>query len=170
VDLRKLEIFVTVARLGSFSRAAEQLHMAQPAVSIAVRKLEQQLDISLFDRSGRQIATTAEGARLLEQAQQLLEQVESIEYSLGDMKNLLSGVVEIACPSMLATYHLPDLLAEFLGDYPGLKANVTQAGTAQVEQMLLDDEVELGVVTGSEGGAHEELEFVSLIKQTMMAK
>jgi len=61
VDLRKLEIFAAVAQSGGFSAGAEQLHMAQPAVSIAVRKLEDSLGVTLFDRSSRSIALTAEG-------------------------------------------------------------------------------------------------------------
>ena len=65
MDLRKLEIFTRVATLGSFSQAANSLHMAQPAVSIAVRKLEDSLGVPLLDRSGRRIALTKEGENLL---------------------------------------------------------------------------------------------------------
>ncbi|RLQ23346.1 LysR family transcriptional regulator [Seongchinamella sediminis] len=153
MDLRKLQIFTTVADAGSFSAAAEHLHMAQPAVSIAVRKLEDSLGISLFDRSGRRIALTAEGEALLRRAHSILQQVEELKASAGDLKNLLRGELSIACPSMLATYYLPDLLSGFLAEHPGLTAAVTQAGTAQVEDMLLGDEIELGVTT--DGGAAE---------------
>ena len=72
MDLRKLEIFRAVAATGSFSQAAEQLHMAQPAVSIAIRKLEHSLGIALFDRSLRQPRLTAEGQQVLARADNLL--------------------------------------------------------------------------------------------------
>lgn len=165
MDLRKLQIFTTVARAGSFSAAAEQLHMAQPAVSIAVCKLEDSLGITLFDRSGRKIALTAEGAALVSRAQSILLQVKELEASAGDLKGLLRGELSIACPSMLATYFLPDLLSGFLAEHAGLTASVTQAGTSEIEDMLLRDAIELGVTT-----AHgpTELERLPLVTEQMV--
>ncbi|TDG15431.1 LysR family transcriptional regulator [Seongchinamella unica] len=165
MDLRKLEIFTAVARSGSFSAAAQQLHMAQPAVSIAVRKLEESLGITLFDRSGRTIALTAEGEALVGRAQSILLQVEELEASAGDLRGLLRGELSIACPSMLATYFLPDLLSGFLAQHPGLTASVTQAGTTQIEEMLLRDEIELGV-TSAQGTP--ELERLPLVIEQMV--
>lgn len=165
MDLRKLEIFTAVARLGSFSEAAEHLHMAQPAVSIAVRKLEESLDLTLFDRSGRKAALTAEGRLLLAQAEELLLQVQAIEQSAGAMKGLMLGELSIACPSMLATYFLPELLSGFLSQHPGLRASVTQAGTSQIEEMLLQDEIEIGVTSAS---STAELELLPLIREQMV--
>lgn len=165
MDLRKLEIFATVARLGSFSAAAEQLHMAQPAVSIAVRKLEESLDLVLFDRSARRIALTAEGRQLLSRAEEVLEQVAAIEQSAGAMKGLLQGEIDLACPSMLATYFLPELLSGFLARHPGLTASVTQAGTGEIEEMLLQDEIELGVTSA---GSTADLELLPLVREQMV--
>lgn len=165
MDLRKLQIFTAVAETGSFSAAAERLHMAQPAVSIAVRKLEDSLGITLFDRSGRQIALTAEGEALLAGAQSILQQVEELEGSASDLKGLLRGELRIACPSMLATYFLPDLLSEFLAQHRGLTASVTQAGTRQIEDMLLQDEIELGV-TSAQGSA--DLQRLPLVREQMV--
>ena len=165
MDFRKLQIFTAVAQTGSFSAAAQQLHMAQPAVSIAVRKLEDSLGIALFDRSGRKIALTAEGGALISRAQSILLQVKELEDSAGDLKGLLRGELSIACPSMLATYFLPDLLSGFLAEHAGLTASVTQAGTNQIEDMLLRDEIELGVTT-----AHgpTELERLPLVTEQMV--
>jgi len=168
VDLRKLEIFVQVAQLEHFSRAATSLHMAQPAVSIAIRKLEEELDTRLFDRSGRRARLTAEGYNLLQRAESILRDVEDLKHASSDMKNLLQGELSIACPSMLATYFLPDLLSGFLSEHPGLQASVTQAGTTRVEQMLLDDEIEIGVTTSRNPGNGPDLELVPLIRQQMV--
>jgi DNA-binding transcriptional LysR family regulator len=165
MDLRKLEIFVEVAHSGSFSAAAEQLHMAQPAVSIAVRKLEESLGLGLFDRSGRRIALTSEGQRLLVQARAILEQVQELRESAGSLNNLLQGELSIACPSMLATYYLPDLLSAFLTEHPGLTASVTQAGTREIEEMLLQDQIEVGVTTPD---SPSELERLPLIEEQMV--
>jgi len=166
MDLRKLQIFTRVARLNSFSRAAEDLHMAQPAVSIAVRKLEESLGITLLDRSGRQVRLTAEGEAVLARADIILRETEELLRTSDAMGHLLQGELNIACPSMLATYYLPDVLTEFLIDHEGLKAAVTQAGTTRVEQMLLDDEVEIGVTSGSERA--DELELLPLVEEEMV--
>jgi DNA-binding transcriptional LysR family regulator len=168
VDLRKLEIFITVAQRKSFSGAALALHMAQPAVSIAVRKLEESLNTQLFDRSGRKVELTAEGCNLLGRAQHILAEVEDLNRSMGAMNNLLEGELRIACPSMLATYFLPDLLSEFLTTHSGLKASVTQAGTTRVEQMLLEDDIELGVTTFQDSPNLADLELVPLLNEQMV--
>jgi len=87
---------------------------------------------------------------------------------MGAMNELLEGELSIACPSMLATYFLPDLLSEFLTTHPGLKASVTQAGTTLVEQMLLEDEIELGVTTFQDSPNLAELELVPLLNEQMV--
>ncbi len=168
MDLRKLEIFARVAQLKSFSQAAISLHMAQPAVSIAIRKLEDELDTRLFDRSGRQAKLTAEGDNLLQRALLILHEVEDLKRSTSAMKDLLQGELSIACPSMLATYFLPDLLSGFLSEYPGLQASVTQAGTTRVEQLLLNDEIEIGVTSSRNPGSAPEFDLVPLVSEQMV--
>ena len=168
MDLRKLEIFTAVAEQRSFSEAAKHLHMAQPAVSIAVRKLEESLDTALFDRSGRKVALTAEGENLRHRAQQILADMEELSRSMGSMNKLLSGELCIACPSMVATYFLPELLSDFLTVHPGLKASVTQAGTTRVEQMLLQDDIELGITTYQDSSQRIDLELTPLLNEQMV--
>lgn len=165
MDLRKLEIFVRVAQLGNFSKAAEQLHMAQPAVSIAIRKLEESLGTTLFDRSGRRIALTAEGRALVARAEAILRDVDDLKHSASALQELLTGELTIACPSMLATYFLPGLLSGFLAEHPGLKASVTQAGTTRVEEMLLQDEIEIGVTTSTDNA---DLDIIPLVSEQMV--
>jgi DNA-binding transcriptional LysR family regulator len=167
MDLRKLEIFQAVAAAGSFSQAAEQLHMAQPAVSIAIRKLEASLGVALFDRSLRQPRLTAEGRQVLARADSLLREADALRQSTDALQNLLTGELVLASPSMLATYFLPDLLLAFLRDHPGLTAAVSQAGTGRIEQMLLADEVELGVVNAHSAQAGD-LEQVSLATEQVV--
>ncbi|MEH6584664.1 MAG: LysR family transcriptional regulator [Halioglobus sp.] len=168
MDFRKLEIFVRVAQLKNFSQAARELHMAQPAVSIAIRKLEEALDTRLFDRSGRQVELTAEGHNLLDKARGILRDVDELVDSVSAMNTLLKGELTIACPSMLATYFLPNLLSRFLTLHPGLKASVTQAGTTRVEQMILQDEIELGVTTSAGDTGDGDLELIPLVTEEMV--
>lgn len=149
MDLRKLEIFVAVAREQSFRKASEKLHMAQPAVSIAVKKLEDEFGLSLLSREGRAISLTPEGEVALVQATNLLAQARHLKQTLHDYTNLLRGEVNVACPSMVATYFLPDVLTSFLTEFPGITANIQQQGTQKIEQDILRGQTELGVVTSN---------------------
>jgi DNA-binding transcriptional LysR family regulator len=168
MDLRKLEIFCAVAEQQSFSRAAASLHMAQPAVSIAVRRLEQELDCTLFERVGRRVRLTAEGGALQRQAADLIARAEEIKASFSGFGRLEAGQLSIACPSMLATYYLPVLLRDFLVNYPGLQASITQAGTSHIRRMLLEDEIEAGVITAQPGGEDSELELLPLVGERVV--
>lgn len=168
LDLRKLEVFAAAARHESVSRAADELHMAQPAVSIAIARLEDSLGLSLFERTGRRIRLTAEGARLHREAEDLLARAAAMEQSSAKLEALESGELSIACPSMLATYYLPQLLAGFLANYPGLQASITQAGTGRIEQMLLDDALEAGVITVQQGSSHGDLELRQLLSERVV--
>ncbi len=169
MDIRKLEIFSAVARLGSFSQAALTLHMAQPAVSIAVRKLEEELDCKLLDRQGRSVRLTREGSELLMHADKILLQVSKLKQSMSQREQLLKGEVIINCPSMLATYAFPDLLSEFLGHYPGLSAQVTQSGTRHIRALLQDQKIELGVITLDDQLNNDDLDIIELVDEEMMA-
>jgi len=166
VDLRKLEIFICVAEQQSFSQAAKKLHMAQPAVSIAVRKLEEELGTTLLERDNKAIRLTSEGQTAMAQAKQILMQVGELKDSMSELNGLLKGELNIACPSMLATYYFPDLLEQFLSRQTGLTASIIQAGTKRIESMLLQDEVELGVI--SLQGSHDGLEIIPLIKDEIV--
>lgn len=166
MDIRKLEIFAAVARLKSFSKAAKELHMAQPAVSIAVKKLEQELNNPLLERSGRHVHLTAEGQETLLRASDILKQVRELKLHIEDMNELKTGQLEVACPAMLASYFLPDLLAEFLLSYPNVKATVTQAGTESIEQQLLNNEIEIGFVIAD--NAPKELDVIPLVSEHLV--
>lgn len=146
MDLRKLDIFIQVAECKSFSQASKKLHMAQPAVSIAIRKLEDHFGCKLIQRNHRNLSLTQEGEQAYRHAKSLLAQVQQFQDSMQSMTQLLTGEVTLSCPSMLASYHLPKVLNPFLSHYQGLTASVKQAGTQQIQQQLLAGTVELGVV------------------------
>jgi DNA-binding transcriptional LysR family regulator len=165
MDLRKLQIFVTVVSEGNFSRAAERLHMAQPPVSIAIKKLEEELGAALLIRDRKQLALTVEGREVYDQAQRILQQVEDLSESVKEYGQLLRGEINLACPSMVGTYYLPDVLGQFLDLHPGLTASVTQAGTQKIQRLLLSDEIELGVVTRED--LDTSLEVVPLLSERM---
>lgn len=168
MDLRKLSIFSRVAELGSIQAAAAELHIAQPAVTIAVQKLQQELGVKLFNRVGRGIRITSEGEAVLQQAQQILAQVDALKQSVGERQQLLSGELSLSCPAMLATYFLPKPLGQFLSLHPQLRANINQDGTQNIRQQLLKGELDLGIVSLDKDTDHSALELAPLVKEQIV--
>lgn len=168
MDLRKLTIFREVARQNSFRKAADTLHIAQPAVSIAIQKLESELDTLLFKRVGRTIEITQEGREVLQRAEIILNEVDALKESVSDTNQLLKGELQISSPAMLATYFLPDLLSQFLQTYPGLTAAVSQTGTQLIRQQLLNREIELGVITLESDTDYRAFDIAPLINEELV--
>ncbi len=146
MDLKQLRYFLTVAQLGGFTRAAHQLHVAQPAVSMGVRKLEDQLGLQLFQRTERQVRLTDEGVRLQRHAQRILQAVDDAALEMAELKGLSQGEVRVGIPSMLGSYFFPPILMAFRHCYPELKLTVIEGGTWQLQQMLERGELDLGVI------------------------
>lgn len=167
MDLKRLRVFVAVVEAGGFSAASRALNMAQPAVSIAIRKLEEELGVTLFDAGTRRRSLTHEGEHLLEHATKVLAQVDLLEGELQSLRGMLSGQLSIACPSMLATYFLPELLSKFMLIHPQLPADISQYGTQDIEQKLRAHEIDLGVIVGDYDQDDADLECVPLVDERL---
>jgi len=140
LELDLLRAFVTVVETGSFTRAAALLGRTQPAVSLQIRRLEDQLRSPLLDRAGKGVAVTTEGAGLLPQARRLLRLNDEIVSTLGEGD--LEGEVRFGAPEDVATMHLPGILGAFARSHPRIKLSVTCDYTAnlldQMSRGLLD--------------------------------
>ncbi|MGI9280652.1 MAG: LysR family transcriptional regulator [Endozoicomonas sp.] len=146
MNIRYLRYFIKVAETLNFTRAAEQLHIAQPALSIAIKKLEQELDITLFHRQERKVSLTYEGQVLLEHAHSIMQQIESARLAMDELKGLEKGEVRLGVPSMMGSYFFPDILMAFKTRYPSIKLRMVEAGTQSIRKMLVKGELDLGVV------------------------
>lgn len=146
MNLRALEYFSTVAQLGSFSRAAEALDVAQSAVSTAVKKLETELGLLLFERRDRTIRLTDEGARLLRHALGIRQAVEDATLEMAELSGLRSGNVRVGIPGMLGSYHFPPILMAFRHRYPELDLSVIEGGTWELQQQLEAGEMDVAVI------------------------
>ena len=146
MDNRQLQIFHSVVKEESFTRAANALHMAQPAVSIAIRKLELELGQKLLSRAGRKILPTEEGERLLVHAQKILLQFELASQEFVDLNNLQAGQVRLGTSAMLGSYYFPEKLAEFRKSHPGINIRITGEGTQHAQQLILSGEIDMGIV------------------------
>ncbi|PID46488.1 MAG: LysR family transcriptional regulator [Proteobacteria bacterium] len=146
MDKRKLEIFYHVARLGSFSQAAEHLHIAQSAVSVAIRKLEDELGLLLIDRRERQIQLTVEGKRLSKHATTILRQFQEAQQDMAAMGNLSSGLVSFSTTAMMGSYYFPPLIRQFRQQYPDIDFHITTEGTERVLERINNGDIDMGVV------------------------
>jgi DNA-binding transcriptional LysR family regulator len=150
MDTRQLAAFCAVVERRSFSQAAEQLGVTQPAVSLQIRSLEKRLGLQLLDRSGRRVEPTEAGSRLYRSAQRLLAMEEQLLVDLGDdAEGDLSGRLEIGASTGPGGTVLPVVLAEFQLLHPGVHVALVVSDTQHVVEQVARREVELGVVGAS---------------------
>jgi DNA-binding transcriptional LysR family regulator len=147
MDTRQLAAFCAVVERRSFSQAAEQLGVTQPAVSLQIRSLEKRLGMQLLDRSGRRVEPTEAGQRLYRNAQRLLAMEEQLLAELGGEENgELSGRLEIGASTGPGGTVLPVLLCEFQQGHPGVHVALSVSDTQRVVEQVARRELELGVV------------------------
>jgi DNA-binding transcriptional LysR family regulator len=166
VELRQLKHFITVVEMGSISAAARQLHLAQPAISASIKKLESDLNTALLHRRDRGVKLTKAGQQFIYHARQILQQTRDAKSAMQALEGLESGEVQIGVPSMLGSYFFPPILMAFKHQYPSLDINVIDSGTRHIRHMLLEGELELGVVAQKD--LIPELESHRLIREEMV--
>src|SRR5256884_2180324 len=147
MDTRQLAAFCTVVERRSFSQAAEQLGVTQPAVSLQIRSLEKRLGLQLVDRSGRRVEPTEAGRRLYRSAQRLLALEEQLLAELGEeAEGELTGRLEIGASTGPGGTVMPVVLAEFQQQHPGVHVALSVSDTQRVIEQVARREVELGGV------------------------
>ena len=119
ISLRQLQIFEAIARLGGFTRAAEELHLTQPTVSMQIKKLENSVGLPLFEQMGKQVFMTDAGKMLLTHARQVLNALSNAEMEIADMKGLKTGTLKLAVVTT-AKYFAPRALGKFCELHPGV--------------------------------------------------
>jgi len=167
MNIRQLKHFVTVANVSNFTNAAQQLHIAQPALSISIKKFEQQLGVQLIKRNDRKISLTDEGKVLYEHAIRIIQQVENAKLAIDEMKGLMKGEVRLGAPSMMGSYFFPQVIMAFKKEHVHLKISVVDAGIQSVRQMLLDGELDVGVILDKD--VPDSLETDPLLSSHMVA-
>ncbi len=146
MDLRRLEIFVKVAELGSFSRAAEALRLTQPTVSEHLRSLEDELGVQLLDRLGRGATPTRAGQLLLGYARRLLGLAREARQAVDHFQGRMAGELAVGGSTIPGEYVLPALIGRFRGKYPEVRISLAIGSSRQVEEWVYEGRVELGVV------------------------
>ncbi len=147
MDTQSLQAFLAVAESGSFSRAAEQLHLTQPAVSKRIAVLEDQIDARLFDRIGRRVGLTEAGRVLLPRARQILVMVDDSRRALGNLEDSVAGSLTLATSHHIGLHRLPPLLKAYTRDHPEVRLDLHFLDSEEAYQGVLDGSLEMAVVT-----------------------
>jgi DNA-binding transcriptional LysR family regulator len=142
----QLHVFCTVARLGSYTRAVEVLHIAQPAISAHVAALQSHLGVRLFEREGRGVRLTEAGVEFLSYAERMLALHECIAQEAAEIVALQRGSVRIAASTTAGIYLVPPLLGIFHHQYPTLRVTLDVANRQTVMRRLLAGDIDLGVL------------------------
>jgi DNA-binding transcriptional LysR family regulator len=155
-ELRELEIFCAVVERQSFTKAAEQVHLAQASVSERIAKLERTVGAPLLHRSTRSVAPTDVGQRLYEGAKRLLAERRSLANDLADLVGVHTGELAIGASTIPGEYLLPKQLAAYRDAYPGVRLRMHIGGSRVIATRVAAGELEVGVISSSVG--HEDLE------------
>jgi len=148
LNLHLLRLFAAVAKTGSFSRAAELLHISQPAISKGVRDFELQVGCRLLDRTPKGVRPTREGAALARHAETLFAAERAAEDELQALRSLDSGSLRIGASTTIATYMIPAYLGAFHRAFPGIDLHVVSANTSEIAALMLAHEIEIALVEG----------------------
>jgi DNA-binding transcriptional LysR family regulator len=143
--LRQLKVFETVARHLSYSRAAEELHLTQPAVSIQIKTLEGHVGLPLFEQLGKKIYLTPCGAELLHHSRAIIQQFQEAEEALTQFKGISGGKLNVAVISA-GDYFFPRLLVEFARRHPGVKLNLTVHNREQLLGQLENNLTDISIM------------------------
>jgi DNA-binding transcriptional LysR family regulator len=146
LDFGQVEAFAQVANTHSFSRAAEALQLTQPSITARIQTLERELGEELFERGSRGVRLTDAGSAFLPYVERLLQTLQEGRDAVGDVKNVQAGSLRLGSAPTISTYVLPRILNAFCRQYPGVDVVIRTGRSEQVMNMLLADEVQVGLV------------------------
>ncbi len=142
---RRLQVFYAVARLLSFTKAAETLHMTQPAVTFQVRQLEEHFNTRLFDRAHNRVSMTDAGRKVYEYADRIFEFYSEMESTVREMTGDSNGTLTIGASTTIAEYMLPTLLGDFKEHYPEVTIHLKISNSDGIVSMVENNTIDLGV-------------------------
>ena len=145
-SLKQLQVFSQTARFGNISRAADYLSMTQSAASTALKELERQFDIQLFDRVGKRLQINALGASIRPDVEALLEKAENLEYKLAQQASM--GQLRIGATLTIANYLMAPIMAAYINDHEQAKIDLIAANTAEITEKILKYDIDLGLIEG----------------------
>ncbi len=147
MDFDQLETFIEVARLSSFSRAAEKRFRTQPAISSQIRSLEEEVGAKLLDRSGGKVSVTASGKLFLKFAEETLDARKAVVTAIAETERVPRGEIVVGANEGTCLHILPEVFAEFKKQYPDVSVSIKRADYSKVLESVIDNSVDFGVVS-----------------------
>ena len=146
MELRQLEYFQMASRLKNITRAAQRLRVSQPNITVAIKKLEAELGVQLFDRSQKQLTLTPEGTVFLKRIELALRNIEDAVLEVNDYKQLQKGTIKIGIPPMMGAYLFPKVFSGFRHLHPKLDVLLYEEGSLTIREKLESDELDFGII------------------------
>ena len=148
MTLRRITIFLIVAKHLSYTRAAEELYLSQPAVTKNVQELEEALGARLFNRSGNHITLTPAGELVYTYGHDIERLVQNLQYELADITDELAGILRIGASSTISQYLIPSAIAQFKNKNPQVEISLISGNTAEINSHLQKETIDLGITEG----------------------
>jgi DNA-binding transcriptional LysR family regulator len=162
----RLKVFFTVANRLSFTKAATELFITQPAISKHIQELEEQYKIKLFDRNGSKISLTNAGELLLKHTKNIFEIYREIDFDLSALINKQQGTLRLGASTTISQYIIPPLLARFHQKLQDIKVTLLNGNTEQIESALLKKEIEIGIVEGQ--SKNQSIKYTKFLKDELV--
>jgi DNA-binding transcriptional LysR family regulator len=166
MDFAQLETFLVIAREKSFTRAAERLYRTQPAISLALKRLEDDLGETLVDRSSKGGVLTSAGETLLPLAQRMLDLAQEIRDTFGDLKGLHTGRLSIGANESMSVYLLPRLLMAYRGAHPDIRLQAFRFASERIPEEVLERRLDVGFLSFEP--LHPELQSEVIVHDQMV--
>ena len=151
MTLQQLEYILAVDRYRHFGRAAEACNVTQPTLSAMIGKLEEELNVKLFDRNRQPICPTPVGEQVIRQAKEVLSQADSIKDIVEEEKHSLNGTFRVGILPTIAPYLLPRFFPQLMKKYPALDIRVREMKTHEIKEALLQGDIDAGILANIEG-------------------
>lgn len=167
MELRQLEYFLMVSELGSFTRAAERLYVSQPAVTNAVRSLEEELDIRLLDRSQRKAVLTAEGKVFYRHIKNIMQGISTTLNEINDLKSHNLGRLSIGVTPLAGIAPCSEMLTAFRRAYPGITLSLIEADVEELCAQVHADKLEFAFIFCAPDAPHTAFHCLPLARQEL---
>lgn len=148
MDLRQLKFFLEVADSGGFTKAAKKLNIAQSALSIAIKNLEDDLEVKLFIRRDRKVSLTAEGESLVLNAKEIFKGLAKARQEIADLRGLLRGEVRVGLTPMLSSFFFPKIISAFKRRYPALQISIYGDSASNIQRKIESGDIDMGIING----------------------
>ena len=145
----RLRVFLSVAKHLSFTKAAKELFISQPAISKHIQELESEYKTTLFERKGNSITLTVAGKLMVKHAEELRVQYRQLEYEMHQLNGDFVGELKIGASTTIAQYVLPPILAKYLENYPRIKLSLFSGNSREIEEALESHRIDIGLIEGN---------------------